>query len=169
MTPMTLAEALQATRSCAADASPYHVALACGFTPLHLQTFFHGHLQSRSPRRKVQLRTGLFGDLIGTVEKLDSDLDAAAIAIEWTDIDPRLGFRQLGGWKPSQMAALPAAFEARLRQLEAGIRVAAAKFSVVVSLPSLPLPPAFHTANVKFSTTALQLRSAIASDRKSVV
>jgi FkbH-like protein len=160
---MTLAEALQATRVCDADATPYQAALACGFTPLHLETYFHAYLQALDSRRKVQVRTGLFGDLIGNVERLDDGLHAAAIVIEWSDLDPRLGFRQLAGWKPSQLSRIAADLEARLRQLEAAIRGAAAKFPVTVALPSLPLPPAFHTINAKTHRTSLDMRAAIAN------
>jgi hypothetical protein len=70
--------------------------LACGCAPLHLKTFFHAHLQQRLPRRRVSVLEGLYGDLSGTLERSDQSVHAAAIAIEWSDLD-RL---HRGPWLP---------------------------------------------------------------------
>jgi hypothetical protein len=56
---MKLAEALQLIGKSPAEATPYPVMLACGFTPLHLSSYLAAHLQLRAPERKVLVRTGL--------------------------------------------------------------------------------------------------------------
>ena len=81
---MKLIEALTlAQRAAAGDAPPFRALLACGFTPLHLQTLLGGHLQLLLPARRVVIEAGLFGDLAGTVERLATTRpDAAAVVIE---------------------------------------------------------------------------------------
>jgi len=49
---VTITEALRITQSVPRDARPFAVTLACGFTPLHLQTFLAAHLQQALPDRK---------------------------------------------------------------------------------------------------------------------
>ena len=79
------------------------VVLACGFTPLHLSTYLGAYLQQSFADRKVAVISGAYGDLIGAVRRAATENpDALAIALEWTDLDPRLGYRQLGGWGPAQ-------------------------------------------------------------------
>src|SRR5882757_8371259 len=96
---MKLSEALSVVQRAPADASPFPVLLACGFTPLHLANYLAAHLQTAVPRRKVQIETGLYDDLAGTLEQFDfAHVHAVALVIEWSDLDPRLGYRQLGGW-----------------------------------------------------------------------
>jgi len=160
---MTLAEALRIIHSARTNASgePFDVALACGFTPLHLQTFFHASLQSRLDR-PVRIHAGLFGDLIGNVENLPKGLHGAAVVVEWPDLDARLGFRDLGGWKPSQMADVLGGFRQRMDQLEAALGSAAARFPVAVLFPALRLPPAFTPVNARSSPVALELEACVA-------
>ena len=82
----------------ATDATPSpRVFLACGFTPLHLQTFLTAHIRAKSPDVRPEIRTGLFGDLAGNIERLDrSSIDVLAIALEWADLDPRSAFAVWG-------------------------------------------------------------------------
>src|SRR5579864_2206355 len=104
---MKLIEALEILRRPAPEAPASKIFLACGFTPLHLQTFLGAHLRLRDPKKKLEIKTGLFGDLAGSIERLDpSGMDSLAVVIEWGDIDPRLAVRTLGGWKPSQIPAI---------------------------------------------------------------
>ena len=142
---MKISEALQAIHAAPADAPRFKVLLACGFTPLHLQTFLAAHVQRARQTRKVELQTGLFGDLAGTLRRAISEpVHAVAIAMEWTDLDPRLGYRSIGGWGPVQEADFVAGIRPALADLEGIIgRVAAAR-PVVISLPTIPLPPAFY-------------------------
>ena len=56
----------------------------CGFTPLHLKTFFHGALCHISPEKKILLKEGLYGDLSNSLLKLldEKDPDRSAIVFE---------------------------------------------------------------------------------------
>jgi hypothetical protein len=67
---------------------------------LHLQTFLGEELRRlRSPGR-IEIRTGLFGDLIGNIERLQAgEIDALAVVLEWGDLDSWLAVRNLGGWR----------------------------------------------------------------------
>ena len=115
--------------------------LACGFTPLHLTTFLAAHLQRCLPASRVEVKTGLYGDLAGNLERI-SGCDAAAVAIEWQDLDPRLGYRSLGGWGPSEVTDIATTVPASLARLASAIRRAPA-VPFAICLPTLPLPPAF--------------------------
>lgn len=124
------------------------VLLACGFTPLHLQNYLAAFLQKSHPERKVKIEVGLFGDLPGTVEKFVSEgTGVCALAIEWSDLDPRLGYRQTGGWGQRVVPGILENVQARLAQLEGLIGRLASSAKLVVSLPTLDLPPAFHTTS----------------------
>src|ERR1700733_6194603 len=101
---MKLIEALELLKQpLPSEAPPLGVFLACGFTPLHLQTFLAAQLRRELPGRNVRIDTGLFGDLIGNIQRLDpSGVHAlVVVVVEWADLDPRLGIRSLGGWRPS--------------------------------------------------------------------
>ncbi len=63
---MRLIEALRIANSPALpDAQPFIVALACSFTPLHLETMVKASLRLALPHKRVEVRTGLYGDLVG--------------------------------------------------------------------------------------------------------
>src|ERR1700724_1831456 len=102
---MNLIEALEISRKpVAQDAKLLRIFLACGFTPLHLQNFLSGHLRQLFPENRVEIKTGLFGDLVGSLEPLyDKGLDGLGGPREWPDLDFRLGVRDLGGWKVSDV------------------------------------------------------------------
>src|ERR1700686_591717 len=99
---MKLAEALKVIQSVPAHAPPLQVALLCGFTPLHLETFLRAHLCKLFPGHSPRVQTGMYGDLIGNLQCV-TGVSAAIVVIEWSDLDPRLGLRRLGGWEPSQL------------------------------------------------------------------
>jgi len=93
---VTLAEALNIVRNAPSEAGSFDVMLACGFTPLHLRAFLCAHLQQRLPQRSVRVGAGLYGDLLGTLERISGEsVQAVAIALEWPDLDPRLGIVRL--------------------------------------------------------------------------
>jgi FkbH-like protein len=154
-------EALEIVRN-RPDAPRFSVTLACGFTPLHLQTFLAAHLQSSLPDRAVEVAAGLYGDLAGTVERLSNATPhAAAVAIEWPDLDPRLGYRHTGGWGPSDLADIVQNSQRTLARLEQAIRRAAVSIRVVVALPTLALPPVFHAPSWQSSESELRLAQAV--------
>lgn len=159
---MKISEALQTINGAPAEAPEFKVLLACGFTPLHLQTFLAAHLQRARPARRVVLRTGLFGDLAGTVRPAAVEqVHAVAVAMEWTDLDPRLGYRNLGGWGPREEADIAAQVRSSLTALEQALVRAAGLQPVAVSLPALPLPPAFHPAAAQAGRTQAAIAGAI--------
>jgi FkbH-like protein len=165
--PMKLIEALKILNGCPAkDAPPLSVGLVCGFTPLHLQTFLAAHLQLQFPDRKIQVHGGLYGDFVGNLERVEKSADhAVAVVIEWQDLDPRLGIRSLGGWTPGDLADVLRSTETQLRRVRGAVEriLAAGTPSLVVSLPTLPLPPLAITPGWQASAFELDLRARMAS------
>ena len=160
---MKLAEALSIVQKTSAELPEFAVTLACGITPLHLQNFLAAHVQTAHADRKVKIHTGLFGDLAGTVEKVAEQRQSAiALVIEWPDLDPRLGYRQLGGWGRTALATAVEAVETMLQRLEAAITTVPASTVVAVSLPTIALPPGFHTGSWQASGMEVTLERAIA-------
>jgi FkbH-like protein len=160
---MNLIEALEMVKKPAGENSPsLRVFFACGFTPLHLQTFLAAHLRNLRATHRVEVTTGVFGDLAGNLERLDDErYDAVAVAIEWSDLDPRLGVRTLGGW---QLEKLPDILECSARSFE---RLAHAlrriALPTTVALPTLPLPPLFYSGTMRSSAEELILKRQAAS------
>src|SRR2546428_8867470 len=93
--------------------APAAVLLACGFTPLHLGTLLAAQLQQRLPERRVEVDTGLYGDLAGTLERLGAaPCEAVVVVFEWSDFDRRLGLRDAGGWRLGALADVVAGAQA---------------------------------------------------------
>jgi FkbH-like protein len=146
------------------DAPRERVFLACGFTPLHLRTFLTARLRESQPRSPVDVDVGVFGDLIGNLERAGIDeVDAIAVAIEWTDIDPRLGIRDLGGWKPEDIEDILVSAHRRLGKIQACLSAISERTRVVCSLPTLPLPPLFLPPTAQAGRDELRLRAAVAT------
>jgi len=123
------------------------VFLASGFTPLHLKTFLAAHLRLLLPDRQITVNEGRFGDLAGNLQRLrDARPDAGIIVIEWSDLDPRLGCRQLGGWAPANLPGIVDEAAGRLDSLAACIEAMDQGTPLVVALPGLPLPPLSYSA-----------------------
>ena len=162
---MKLIEALELLRKPSPDAGPTVSAyLACGFTPLHLQTFLAAELRRHAPSARVDVSTGLFGDLLGNLERGEkSDADVVVAVIEWGDIDPRLSIRSLGGWRTTDVADLLDVASDRLRHLAGVVRRVSIVKKVVCCLPTLPLPPVFHSVPEHAGAHELHLRAALAS------
>jgi len=157
---MKLIDALAiARRPVAEDASLLRVFLACGFTPLHLETFLTAALSDRSPLERAEVTTGLFGDLAGNIERIQpGDCDALVVLIEWQDLDPRLGIRSLGGWRVADLPDIVNSAERMMGRLEHAIERAANSLPTYISLPTLPLPPLFATPSQQASSYELRLR-----------
>jgi len=164
---VTITEALKIEKRAPRDAPLFSVCLACGFTPLHLRTFLAAHLQELFPDRRVQVSAGLYGDLVGSVENAAPEqttgqttgpLDGMAIALEWPDLDPRLGYRSSGAWRIETPADVVNEAQAMLNRIEAAILRLPAGTRVAVSLPTTPLPPLFHTPGWQASQPELVLQ-----------
>jgi FkbH-like protein len=161
---MTLVEALELLkREQRADSPAHRILLACGFTPLHVKTFLAAELTSRIPARRIEIATGLFGDVAGALAGVGPDqYDAVAVFIEWSDLDPRLGLRTLGGWKTRDLIDIVTSARRKLGMISSAV-LAAAKHSVLAcSLPTLPLPPLFFTAHAQASAAEMEIRKAVA-------
>ena len=107
---MKLIEALNILKSpCGAGMAPWNVALVCGFTPAHLETFLAAHLRLLAVERRPLISSGFTGIVWATWSgSFVSPPDAAAMVLEWPDLDPRLGLRHLGGWTIKQLGRHPA-------------------------------------------------------------
>ena len=114
---MKLAEALAIVNRARSSERTVRVALACGFTPLHFSTFLGAEIARRSGAAP-EIVPGLFDDLLGTLTGLDAKgLAGVIVALEWSDLDARLGVRGAGGWRSSNRADLLASVERRLGAL----------------------------------------------------
>lgn len=138
---------------------PYAVTLACGCTAHHLQIFLKAHLCQLLPERSVVVTPGLYGDCLGTLERVGQQpADGVAALIEWSDLDPRLGIRQTGGWSPVQLPDILASVEAQANRFAAALMRAAGHAAVAVALPTLPLPPVACTPGWQLSPFETHLR-----------
>jgi FkbH-like protein len=158
---VNITEALKITQKVPRDARPFAVTLACGFTPLHLQTFLAAYLQQTLPERKVTIASGLYGNLAGTLEAISSDAlpDGLVIAMEWSDLDARLDFRSAGSWSAAAVDDVVASARAMLERLGAALERIPPGLRVVLSSPTLPLPPLFHTPGWQASAHELALQA----------
>ena len=162
---MKLVEALEILRSpLPDDARRSRVALACGFTPLHLETFLAAELRRAVPESRVEISTGLFDDLLGTVRGFaEGDHDAVAIVVEWSDIDPRLGLRRLGGWRVDDIDDVVRSASEFLNLLRDLVTRIPTDKRVVCCFPTLPIPPIFPGRRAGSGAHELRLRSLVAS------
>ena len=112
---MKLTEALEHLNVSRAAALPEsHAILACSFTPLHLATFLAAHLQLARAGRSVAVATPAFGDIVANLSPSHiGSAEYVVVALEWSDLDPRLGYRHLGGWKESQHGARSESLDAQ--------------------------------------------------------
>src|SRR5271165_14465 len=161
---MNLIDALERLKAPVAKNAPeLRVFLACGFTPLHLETFLTAHLRNLCPACRVELSSGLFGDLIGNVERLrPEEHDALAVVIEWADLDSRLGLRTLGGWEVEKLPDIVSSAKRSLERLMGALQRIPSVLPAYICLPTLPLPPLFYTGTLNSSVFELTLRRALA-------
>jgi FkbH-like protein len=157
-----LAEALSLIQKAPAGGTAYPVLLACGFSPLHLLTFLRAHLQILAADSRVEIQTGLYGSVADTMEQMGgSSYPAATLFLEWADLDARLGYRSLGGWGNSGIAGVINSAEATLNRLANAIQKKGTGTRLVVSLPTLGLPPGFHTVGWQASAAEMALENAV--------
>ncbi len=142
---MKISEALKVLQSAPRGGEPFEAALVCGFTPLHLETLLGARLQQRLSGRRIVIAKGLFGDTAGTLESLrGARPHAAALVLEWQDLDPRLGFRGAGAWSPAAVADIVTSATRMLDRIGAAVEQLDPGVPIACCLPTLPLPPLFH-------------------------
>ena len=159
---MKLAEALKVVQSTPHDAPGLQVALLCSFTPLHLETFLRAHLCKLFPGHSPTVQTGLYGDLIGNLQRVVG-VSAAVVVIEWCDLDPRLGLRRLSGWEPSQLPDILSEVKRNCDLLHNGMAAVARDIPLIACFPTLPLVPVSFSPLARASEFTLELRSFVAS------
>jgi len=163
--PMNLLDALELLKQPISEpASGRELFLACGFTPLHLKTFLAAHLRLCFPKDRIVIGTGLYGDLVGNLERLrPSGGLMVCVVVEWTDLDPRLGIRSLGGWRSVDIPDIVESVRRQSGRLSDLIKQLAGNVSIYVSVPTLPLPPVFTTRGGQAHHYECQLRDIAAS------
>ncbi len=162
---MKLLSALEILGGPVADGAPeFRLYLACGFTPLHLQTFLGAELRALLPDHRIHIDIGVFGDLIGNLERLDATRsNALAVMVEWADLDPRLSIRNLGGWRHSILPDIERGVVFAIERLRKVLTEVSSRVSTVVCMPTLPLPPLAATQPLQASSFELRLHEAVAS------
>lgn len=159
---MKLIDALSIGRRALVDGPAFRVALVTGFSPLHLETFLRAELRLAFPAHAVEITTGTYGDVPGTLTTLKGkQLDGIALALEWGDVDPRLGLRQLGGWGGAAVEDLLAQSKIRLSMIQVLLEDLSRAVPIAVSLPALPIPPFFTTAGWQASEEELEVRQQV--------
>lgn len=162
--PMKLNEALRAVAAARGAPVAREGFLACGFEPLHLPVYLQAHHLSRFPGQGLRVGVGLYGDLLGNLERArQSEAAVAWVVIEWSDLDPRLGCRSTGPWSGDREADVLATVEARLGALRGAIERLSQRMLVVIATPSLPFPLLGHTPGWQASGIELALERELAS------
>ncbi|HXN17240.1 MAG TPA: HAD-IIIC family phosphatase [Candidatus Binatus sp.] len=162
---MKLIEALETLKRRPPAQSPLlEVQLACGFTPLHFLTFLKAHLRRQFPEHALAIGTGLFGDLLGDVRRLRGKPPCVVVVVmEWQDLDPRLGLRQLGGWGPRQLSNIIRDVREQAGRITDSIETISESHTVTLAAPTLPLPPIALTPSWQSSSFENDIRDVVAS------
>jgi len=138
--------------------------VVCGFEPLHLGTFLRGRFARRFPDEAADLETGLYGDLEGALAAaVGSGAEAAAVVIEWSDLDSRLGLRSAGGWGLSAQPDILANCRDRFARLLPRLEALASKMPVALVPPTLPVPLLGHSAGWQAGSSELELERQLAA------
>jgi FkbH-like protein len=133
-------ELIQQARPAGTERARY--LLGCSSTPTHLQTLLQAYLIREHPEFEIEIEPILYGDLLGSLERTQPEgFTAVALVCEWYDLDPRLGFRRLGGWSPRLFSDIVGGVRAGLARLQHAVEKISAVVPVVIALPTLPLPP----------------------------
>ena len=162
---MKLIEALQIVQNDRSDGGEeMGVFLACGCTPLHLGTFLTAELQMRFRQRRINVGHGLYGDILGSLERMRMAApDAGVVVLEWPDFDPRLGIRRLGGGGATDLPDILNSAQAQADRIHEAIGQTALQISLGICQPSLPLPPMSYMSGGQAGTFDLHLRSILGS------
>src|SRR5262249_14106920 len=111
------------------------------------------------PEHRVSVQVGLYRDCLGNLKRMRSQrLDAGAVILQWSDLDPRLGIRSLGGWEASRLPDILETVGTRTTLLHEAIADVANDVPLAICLPTLPLPPVSYQPGRYLGTFDLQLR-----------
>lgn len=161
---MTLGQALQLVQQRKEVHRRRKLLLICGFQPLHLETFLQGHFAQRFPDEAADIQTGLYGNLDQTLlVSAESQAEAAAVVIEWSDLDPRLGLRSTGGWALSIQPDILENCRQRFARLLAGLETLAARLPVALVPPTIPVSLLGHTTGWQLSVSEVDLQHQLAA------
>jgi FkbH-like protein len=142
------------------------VHLLCGFTPLHFETFLKAHIAIRFPKSAVRVRTGLYGDLEGNIQRARKEaqegVDGAIVAIEWSDLDARLGFRASAGWAQQTLGDIAGQAAEKCRRLAGGLAELAKVMPVALVGPTVGIPHLTSTPPSQANALELELDNTIA-------
>jgi FkbH-like protein len=159
---MNITQAIEILRLARNAPKTFEVKLACGFTPLHLQTFLAAHLQAQMLDRQVKVTPGLYGNMLQTVEEdAKSESTNLAITLEWPDLDARLGYRAFHQWTSKTLSDVLANSTATLGTLLGLVLKVAPTRKVVISTPTLPIAPIFQTTSLQLSEAEALLQREI--------
>lgn len=165
---MQLGEALRIIGQAGSEGSR-SVHLLCGFTPLHFETFLKAHLALRFPKNAVRVRTGLYGDPEGNIQRARKEAaDGAVVVIEWSDLDARLGFRASAGWSQQTLEDIVAQAAEKCGRLAGGLADLADTMPVAVAGPTIGFPHLTSTPPSQANTLELELDSILAQFRKKI-
>jgi hypothetical protein len=138
--------------------------LATGMNPLHLRTFLAAELELIYVHQKVDVQRGLYGDFLGNLDRLASaDADCGIILMEWTDLDPRLGLRTVTSWSPSTCTDILSNAKSRVLQVQQTIEKTHQRMPLVLSAPTLPLPPISFVPGWQASSFEIDLKALVQS------
>src|SRR5260370_5648408 len=161
---LTLNQALAALKQASQATLRSEILLACGFQPLHLATFIKAYFSERFPGQRADILTGIYGDLEGTLSSAAaSNATAAAVVIEWSDLDPRLGLLSAGGWGVSVQPGIVASCAGRWTRIHAGLTDRASRMPVALVRPPLPISLSGHTAGWQMSMIEVELEKQAAA------
>ncbi len=162
---MKLSEALNfVKRTKQRDGEAFTCFLATGSNPLHLNTFLAAELSLLFPDRKIEIQNGLYGDFTGNLDRLaKAEADSGIVLMEWADLDPRLGFRSAATWSPSVYDDILFTAKARSLQVQQIIEDTCQRAPVVLSTPTLPLPPISFTPGWQSSSFEIELKTTVQS------
>ncbi|MFN3325139.1 MAG: hypothetical protein ACK5AZ_16710 [Bryobacteraceae bacterium] len=144
---MKLSEALGLVRdACSTGPALASYLLVVGSSPVSLKPYFHAYLlKQASPPLTVE--TSPYGDLVGALEQsVDRGYAGFAVVCEWFDLDPRLGYRRLGGWGPAVEQEILQTVQKACCRLWTAIEAVSHNAPVAVVLPTLSPAPLGGTA-----------------------
>jgi FkbH-like protein len=138
--------------------------LATGLNPLHLNTFLTAELSLLLTEQKIEIQQGLYGDFRGNLSRLArADADSGVVLMEWSDLDPRLGVRNVGAWSTSVYTDILSTVRAGALQIQQTVEQTCQRMPVVVCMPTLPLAPISFTPGWQVSSFEIELKAIVQS------